>query len=222
MAGHPHPLRRKRCGRRGAIHRVAHRRDRPSQVPDDPSDEQWRSAEQPKRDRALLEENIRAQVVSAFPLLNTQPRAKEREPKTHHVYSAPDKGQTLDPSVKSRKCILIAQSRGLQQPQFTPFFGRFGKITENRFDKTFVACLRRLRYERKRRNWPLLVCSMADGGKSSLSQDSPRPCRRDGSLKKGALICSVNPVEDFSVTYDATRGVEILSYAEPSGGRFDA
>jgi hypothetical protein len=42
------------------------------------------------------------------------------------------------------------------------------------------------------------------------------------SLKKGALICSVNPVEDFSVTYDATRGVEILSYAEPSGRRFDA
>jgi hypothetical protein len=29
---------------------------------------------------------------------------------------------------------------GLQQPQFTPFFGRFGKITENHFDKTFVAC----------------------------------------------------------------------------------
>src|ERR1700731_4826117 len=50
----------------------------------------------------------------------------------------PDKGQTLDPSVKSRKCILIAQSRGLQQPQITPIFGRFGKITENRFDKTFV------------------------------------------------------------------------------------
>jgi hypothetical protein len=28
-------------------------------------------------------------------------------------------------------------------------------------------------------------------------------------------------VEDFSVTYDATRGVEILSYTEPSGNRFD-
>jgi len=30
-----------------------------------------------------------------------------------------------------------------------------------------------------------------------------------------------NLVEDFSVTYEATRGVEIVSYTEPSGNRFD-
>ncbi len=30
-----------------------------------------------------------------------------------------------------------------------------------------------------------------------------------------------NLVTDFSVTYDATRGVEILSYTEPRGTRFD-
>jgi hypothetical protein len=30
-----------------------------------------------------------------------------------------------------------------------------------------------------------------------------------------------NLVTDFSVTYDATKGVEILSYTEPQGTRFD-
>jgi hypothetical protein len=30
-----------------------------------------------------------------------------------------------------------------------------------------------------------------------------------------------NLVTDFSVTYDAKRGVEILSYTEPRGTRFD-
>jgi hypothetical protein len=39
-------------------------------------------------------------------------------------------------------------------------------------------------------------------------------------LGEGPFLVA-NLVEDFSVTYDATRGVEILSYTEPSGNRFD-
>jgi hypothetical protein len=45
----------------------------------------------------------------------------------------------------ARGHTLIAQSQvALQQPQFTPFFGRFGKITENHFDKTFDTNVRRM------------------------------------------------------------------------------
>ena len=37
---------------------------------------------------------------------------------------------------------------------------------------------------------------------------------------KGPFLVA-NLVTDFSVAYDATRGVEILSYTEPRGTRFD-
>jgi hypothetical protein len=56
------------------------------------------------------------------------------------------------------------------------------------------------RYERKRSDRALLGCSMADGGRII----------RFARLSPGA-----------SVAYDPKRGVEIVSYTEPRGTRFD-